>query len=110
MIHMHLLFFRNPDQASQAMSEINGGTWKIRPFCEASPKAQSIQNKDPSSLSPPVTRPKTTAVVARRLITNALELDHQKTEKEIKEEEEFNKLRTTRAQSRYNPLDVWLED
>jgi len=110
-----LIVFRNPDQALHAISsfpisDTYGGTWKIRPFCDASPKAQSVQNKDTLSLSPPVARPKTTAVVARRLITNALELDHQKTEKEIKEEEELNKLRTTRAQLRNNSMEVWLED
>jgi len=99
-----LVFFSNSEQARDAHYHFSHPIWNIKYY---------VNNK-PQATQGPSVRPKTTAVVARRLIANALELqEREKTPKEILEEEELNNLRQIKIQQNqsYNPAtEVWLED
>jgi len=67
--------------------KLDGWTWRLRPFSESSPQSKSLLCKAPSIATPVSSRPKKSAVVAHRMIANALELGDRGKSEKIKQNE-----------------------
>jgi len=99
--------FANGDQALHAYRflSLTPSEYKTRPFSDSNASAKRVYLQKRSQMDPPAIRPRTTAVVARRLITGALGTKLPQTEKSIREEREFNQEIQKKRQSKKS--DVW---